>query len=185
MMNYNLHTDDDWKGKSGNENGNNKDNSGSGNSGNTSGETGSSSGSDTTTNTSIGTANDNDGTAAGNTNNTDGSQNQSRILFPIDGEVSEFESELIGMIRITGGEKNYELIEYVNDVNREHTVGVVGAGVVVAFADVTGIGHDAGKFFESIQDASKGTGKYKDYIKNGAYNEMRNKIGEKGCKSVY
>jgi len=53
-------------------------------------------------------------------------------------------------------------------VNREHTVGVVGAGVVVAFADVTGIGHDAGKFFESIQDASKGTGKYKDYIKNGA-----------------
>ena len=33
------------------------------------------------------------------------------------------------------------------------------AGVVVAFADVTGIGHDAGKFMESIQDASKGRGK--------------------------
>lgn len=31
------HTDDDWKGKSGNGNGNNKDNTGSGNSGNTSG----------------------------------------------------------------------------------------------------------------------------------------------------
>lgn len=36
QLNYNLHTDDDWKGNSGNGNGNNKDNSGSGNSGNTS-----------------------------------------------------------------------------------------------------------------------------------------------------
>lgn len=33
QLNYNLHTDDDWKGNSGNGNGNNKDNSGSGNSG--------------------------------------------------------------------------------------------------------------------------------------------------------
>ena len=33
LLNYNLHTDDDWKGNSGNGNGNNKDNSGSGNSG--------------------------------------------------------------------------------------------------------------------------------------------------------
>ena len=33
-MNYNLHTDDDWKGNSGDGNGNNKDNSGSGNNGN-------------------------------------------------------------------------------------------------------------------------------------------------------
>ena len=149
QLNYNLHTDDDWKGNSGNGNGNNKDNSGSGNSGNTSGETGTgsstgdssnngnsnsgnngngsstgtteSSESDTTTNTSTGTANDNNGNAAGNTNNTGGSQNQSGILFPIDGEVSELESELIGMIKTTGKEKNYELIEYVNDVNREHT----------------------------------------------------------------
>ena len=121
QLNYNLHTDDDWKGNSGNGNGNNKDNSGSGNSGNTSGETGtgSSTGSDTTTNTSTGTANDNNGNATGNTNNTDGSQNQSGILFPIDGEVSDLESELIGMIKTTGREKNYELIEYVNDVNRE------------------------------------------------------------------
>ena len=37
QLNYNLHTDDDWKGNSGNGNGNNKDNSGSGNSGNSSG----------------------------------------------------------------------------------------------------------------------------------------------------
>ena len=34
LLNYNLHTDDDWKGNSGNGNGNNKDNSGSGNKGN-------------------------------------------------------------------------------------------------------------------------------------------------------
>ena len=34
LLNYNLHTDDDWKGNSGNGNGNNKDNFGSGNKGN-------------------------------------------------------------------------------------------------------------------------------------------------------
>ena len=34
QLNYNLHTDDDWKGNSGNGNGNNKDNTGSGNTGN-------------------------------------------------------------------------------------------------------------------------------------------------------
>ena len=45
------------------------------------------------------------------------------------------------------------------------SLGVVGAGVAIAFADVTGIGHDAGKFMESIQDASKGTGD-PDRIKN-------------------
>jgi len=118
QLNYNLHTDDDWKGNSGNGNGNNKDNSGSGNS--STGTTGTSE-SDTAINTSTGTANDNNGNATGNTNNTGGSQNQSGILFPIDGEVSELESELIGMIKTTGKEKNYELIEYVNDVNREHT----------------------------------------------------------------
>ena len=33
QLNYNLHTDDDWKGNSGNGNGNNKDNTGSGNNG--------------------------------------------------------------------------------------------------------------------------------------------------------
>jgi len=38
------------------------------------------------------------------------------------------------------------------------SIGVVGAGVAIVFADVTGIGHDAGKFIESIQDASKGMG---------------------------
>ncbi|MDO5417192.1 MAG: EndoU domain-containing protein, partial [Lachnospiraceae bacterium] len=39
---------------------------------------------------------------------------------PIEGEVSELEEELIGLIKTTGMNKDYELVEYVNDVNREH-----------------------------------------------------------------
>ena len=35
--------------------------------------------------------------------------------------MSELEQELIDLIKTTGKEKNYELIEYVNDVNREYT----------------------------------------------------------------
>ena len=233
QLNYNLHTDDDWKGNSGNGNGNNKDNTGSGNNGNGNGnkksavaaiadfftgeepeagklgagvsqalaerlfseeilgglaeglgikeetvtaqeETGTDS-SDTANadygqtmtatpsnaaasyagkndngnngnggngnhygwgngnngngngnngngngNSSTGGTNDNNGNANGNTNNTGGSQNQSGILFPADGEVSELEQELIDMIKTTGKQKNYELVEYVNDVNRDH-----------------------------------------------------------------
>lgn len=211
QLNYNLHTDDDWKGNSGNGNGNNKDNSGSGNSGTGSGngnenenggnaggngsasESGSANGSGNANgsgteskgilesikeffnggtetegsllenaeeilkavkatsseasfsdeggsngnknkdkgndgndkNNGKGNGNKgnsgNNGNANGNTNNTGGSQNQSGILFPIDGEVSELEEELIGLIKTTGKEKNYELVEYVNDVNREYT----------------------------------------------------------------
>ena len=64
---------------------------------------------------------DNNGNANGNTNNTGGSQNQSGILFPEAGEVSELEQEMIDMIKTEGKHKNYELIEYVNDVNREYT----------------------------------------------------------------
>jgi len=196
QLNYNLHTDDDWKGNSGNGNGNNKDNKGSGNSGKNSGNgTGSAAtvsvesedegflasiisfftgddesqaieqtetqtvaeseengnseskgnkdkgndGNDKNNgvgngnsgnngngnsgpndNTSTGGVNDNNGNANGNTNNTGGSINQSGILFPIDGEVSELEEELIGMIITTGKQKDYELIEYVNDVNRKY-----------------------------------------------------------------
>ena len=101
QLNYNMHTDDDWNGNVGN-NGN-SDNHGNGNG-----------------NTSTGGNNDNNGNANGNTNNTGGSQNQSGILFPVDGEVSELEAELIDMIKTTGKEKSYELVEYINDVNREH-----------------------------------------------------------------
>ena len=68
LLNYNLHTDDDWKGNSGNGNGNNK----------------------------------------------------GGILFPLQEEVSATEADLIARIKTTGKEKNYELIEYLNDVNREH-----------------------------------------------------------------
>ena len=57
----------------------------------------------------------------GDTTNTGGSTNQSGILFPIEGEVSELEQEMIDMIKTDGKHKDYELIEYVNDVNREHT----------------------------------------------------------------
>lgn len=39
-----------------------------------------------------------------------------KILFLIDEEASELEAELIGMIKTIGKEKNYELVEYVNDV---------------------------------------------------------------------
>ena len=95
QLNYNLHTDEDWKANNGNGNGSNKDNSGSSNS--------SSNGSGNTTN------------AEENT-----SQNQSGILFPIDGEVSDTEQGLIDLIKTTGKQKNYELIEYINDVNREY-----------------------------------------------------------------
>ena len=64
---------------------------------------------------------DNNGNANGNTNNTGGSQNQSGILFPETEKVSELEQEMIDMIKTEGKHKNYELIEYVNDVNRKYT----------------------------------------------------------------
>ena len=48
------------------------------------------------------------------------SQNQCGILFPLQEEVSATEADLITRIKTTGKEKNYELIEYLNDVNREH-----------------------------------------------------------------
>ncbi len=67
QLNYNLHTDEDWKGNSGNGNSNNKDNQGSG-------------------------------------NNGKGSKSNGK-----------------GNSKSEGKEKNYELIEYINDVNREYT----------------------------------------------------------------
>ena len=48
------------------------------------------------------------------------SQNQCGILFPVQEEVSATEADLITRIKTTGKEKNYELIEYLNDVNRDH-----------------------------------------------------------------
>ena len=104
QLNYNLHTDEDWKANSGNGNGSNKDNSGSSNSSFDSSSTNSSS------------------NGSGNTTNAEEntSQNQSGILFPADSEVSDTEQGLIDLIKTTGKQKNYELIEYINDVNREY-----------------------------------------------------------------
>ena len=95
QLNYNLHTDEDWKDNSGNGNGNNKDNAESGNNGNGKGNT----------------------TNAGEYN----SQNQSGILFPVAEEISQTETDLIAMIETTGKEKDYELIEYVLDINTRYT----------------------------------------------------------------
>ena len=124
-MNYNLHTDDDWKGNSGNGNGNNKDNSGSGNNGKgNSGNNGNGNGNgkgkgNNKKNSKSGGTDD---AGYGNATNAEenNSQNQCGILFPVQEEVSAVEADLISRIKTTGKEKNYELIEYLNDVNREH-----------------------------------------------------------------
>ena len=161
QLNYNLHTDDDWKGNSGNGNGSNKDNSGSstvtestdetitekqknnkgnssanngkGGNGKNNGNTttanpGTTSGDTTTTGTTTtGTTTANPGTTSnstgsGNATNaeTNNSQNQSGILFPISSEVSSTEEYLISLIKTSGKEKDYELMEYLNDVNRAY-----------------------------------------------------------------
>ena len=125
LLNYNLHTDDDWKGNSGNGNGNNKDNSGSGNKGNgNSGNNGNGNGNgkgkgNNKKNSKSGGTDD---AGYGNATNAEenNSQNQCGILFPLQEEVSATEADLIARIKTTGKEKNYELIEYLNDVNREH-----------------------------------------------------------------
>ena len=125
LLNYNLHTDDDWKGNSGNGNGNNKDNSGSGNNGKgNSGNNGNGNGNgkgkgNNKKNSKSGGTDD---AGYGNATNAEenNSQNQCGILFPVQEEVSAVEADLIARIKTNGKEKNYELIEYLNDVNREH-----------------------------------------------------------------
>ena len=125
LLNYNLHTDDDWKGNSGNGNGNNKDNSGSGNNGKgNSGNNGNGNGNGKGkgNNKKNSKSDGTDDAGYGNATNAEenNSQNQCGILFPVQEEVSATEADLIARIKTTGKEKNYELIEYLNDVNREH-----------------------------------------------------------------
>ena len=125
LLNYNLHTDDDWKGNSGNGNGNNKDNSGSGNNGKgNSGNNGNGNGNGkgNGNNKKNSKSDGMDDAGYGNATNAEenNSQNQCGILFPVQEEVSAVEADLISRIKTTGKEKNYELIEYLNDVNREH-----------------------------------------------------------------
>ena len=104
LLNYNLHTDDDWKGNSGNGNGKGKDN-----------------------NKKNSKSDGTDDAGYGNATNAEenNSQNQCGILFPVQEEVSATEADLIARIKTTGKEKNYELIEYLNDVNREHAAVLV------------------------------------------------------------
>ena len=188
QLNYNLHTDEDWKDNSGNGNGNNKDNAGSGNNGNGNGSSGNNSnngngngnsgnngngngnsstrnngnpgnsgngnGSGNTGNNGNGNGNSgnsgNNGSGSGSSGNngndkensksegTDdagygnatnaeehNSQNQSGILFPIAEEISQTETDLIAMIKTTGKEKDYELIEYILNVNTQYTQALV------------------------------------------------------------
>ena len=130
LLNYNLHTDDDWKGNSGNGNGNNKDNSGSGNNGNgNSGNNGNGNGNGkgNGNNKKNSKSEGTDDAGYGNATNAEenNSQNQCGILFPVQEEVSAVEADLISRIKTTGKEKNYELIEYLNDVNREHAAVLV------------------------------------------------------------
>ncbi len=185
QLNYNLHTDEDWKDNSGNGNGNNKDNTGSGNNGNGNGNSGnnSNSGNGNSGNNGNGNGNGNsisrndistgnngnlgnsgNGKGEGNTGNTGNgnsgnngngnsgnngngnnkennksegtddagygnatnaeehnSQNQSGILFPVAEEISRTETDLIAMIKTTGKNKDYELIEYILNVNTQYT----------------------------------------------------------------
>ena len=133
QLNYNLHTDEDWKDKSGNGNGNNKDNTGSGNNGNGNSSSGNNSNSGNGNGNSGNNGNGNnkengksegtDDAGYGNATNAEehNSQNQSGILFPVAEEISRTETDLIAMIKTTGKDKDYELIEYILNVNTQYT----------------------------------------------------------------
>ena len=100
LLNYNLHTDDDWKGNSGNGNGNNKDNSGSGNNGKgNSGNNGNGNGNGKGkgNNKKNSKSDGTDDAGYGNATNAEenNSQNQCGILFPVQEEVSATEADLI------------------------------------------------------------------------------------------
>ena len=131
QLNYNLHTDEDWKDKSGNGNGNNKDNTGSGNNGNGNSSSGNNgnNGNGNSGNNGNGNKKENsksegtDDAGYGNATNAEehNSQNQSGILFPVAEEISRTETDLIAMIKTTGKDKDYELIEYILNVNTQYT----------------------------------------------------------------
>ena len=110
LLNYNLHTDDDWKGNSGNGNGNNKDNSGSGNNGNgNSGNNGNGNGNGkgNGNNKKNSKSEGTDDAGYGNATNAEenNSPNQCGILFPVQVAVGATEADLIARIKTTGKEK--------------------------------------------------------------------------------
>ena len=102
LLNYNLHTDDDRKGNSGNGSGNN----GNGNSGNNGKGNGKGNGNNKKNSKSDGM----DDAGYGNATNAEenNSQNQCGILFPLQEEVSATEADLISRIKTTGKEKKSE-----------------------------------------------------------------------------
>ena len=226
MLNYNLHTDEDWKGNSGNGNGSNKDNAGSGNNGNgnNSGSNGNLSGNNGNGNSGNSSSNNGKGgngknngkvgnkgsngngnSAGGNGNNgngnsnsgngnssgssigngnatnaeTNNSQNQSGILFPIASETSDTESYLIGLIKTSGKEKNYELIEYINDVNREYAETLVEQNINGALdtAYVYGAAIGTGSDRLSLDRFDGSTGYYL-YDPRGSVTGLTNEEGQ-------
>ena len=184
LLNYNLHTDDDWKGNSGNGNGNNKDNSGSGNNGNgNSGNNGNGNGNgkgkgNNKKNSKSGGTDD---AGYGNATNAEenNSQNQCGILFPVQEEVSAVEADLISQIKTTGKEKNYELIEYLNDVNREHAE-VLGEQNINGKTDTSYIyGAEINDGFDRISlDRFDGSTGYYLYDARGSVSGITNEEGQ-------
>ena len=106
------------KGGNGKDNGN-KGNNGNGNNGNGNGNSGNN-GNSGSGNGSSGSGNGSTGNGNATNAETNSSQNQCGILFPTDSEVSAKEAYLISLIKTSGKEKDYELIEYISDVNRTH-----------------------------------------------------------------
>ena len=184
LLNYNLHTDDDWKGNSGNGNGNNKDNSGSGNNGKgNSGNNGNGNGNgkgkgNNKKNSKSGGTDD---AGYGNATNAEenNSQNQCGILFPVQEEVSAVEADLISQIKTTGKEKNYELIEYLNDVNREHAE-VLGEQNINGKTDTSYIyGAEINDGFDRISlDRFDGSTGYYLYDARGSVSGITNEEGQ-------
>ncbi len=123
------------------------------------------------------------GSSIGNGNatnaETNNSQNQSGILFPIASETSDTESYLIGLIKTSGKEKNYELIEYINDVNREYAETLVEQNINGALdtAYVYGAAIGTGSDRLSLDRFDGSTGYYL-YAPRGSMTGLTNEEGQ-------
>ena len=97
----------------------------------------------------------------------------------MDGQVSETEEYLISLIKTEGKEKNYELIEYLNDVNREYTEVLVEQninGVLdTAYAYGASIGTGSDRFSLDRFDSSTG---YYLYDPRGSVTGITNESGQ-------
>ena len=123
------------------------------------------------------------GNSTGNGNATNAeannSQNQSGILFPIASETSDTESYFIGLIKTSGKEKNYELIEYINDVNREYVEVLVEQNIngVLDTAYVYGAAIGTGSDRLSLDRFDGSTGYYL-YNPRGSVTGLTNEEGQ-------